>query len=390
MWITRSPSPAVMASSAVGDVMTDSDTISAALGMMTRRPVLSAAMCLIQRDSTTVQIGIDPDRRILIRDAPPGTCELLAALTGEQTLAEVAGRLAARMGISAHTWDPLMQELDAAGFLTNGISRPSGTDDPTRSRRWEAVAVVVGSGRVATSIGTLLAAAGVGHVHLDPHRALRPSDVTPAGLAIDQIAELNLRQSSAGDPADGRPRTARPRKKVDQSRPEVQQPRRADRDALAAMIRRVSPAVNVHSPSGYVPPDLVVLATDGPPDQVQARALVVDRLPHLAVRAGEVRGVVGPFVLPGRSSCLHCHDLHRRDADPGWPQVLLALQRAAPVPPVVLATSVAAAGADQALQFLDGRRVPDSVNGTLELNAGDWVVRRRSWRAHPACFCQMG
>ena len=32
--------------------------------------------------------------------------------------------------------------------------------------------------------------------------------------------------------------------------------------------------------------------------------------------AGPARAVVGPLVLPGRSTCLHCADLHRADADP--------------------------------------------------------------------------
>jgi hypothetical protein len=202
-------------------------------------------------------------------------------------------------------------------------------------------------------------------------------------LALAEVSALTSGSANATGKPDRRNRQVRGR--VTDT---AEQPRRSDREALAAMIQRAAPDASVHPPSGYVPPNVVVLATDGPPDQVQARDLIRDRIPHLAARASELRGVVGPFVLPGRSSCLHCHDLHRRDADPGWPRVLMALQNAIPVPPAVLATSVAALAAGQVLQFLDGRRAPDSIDGTLELRHGEWLVRRRSWKPHPGCFCQ--
>ena len=51
-------------------------------------------------------------------------------------------------------------------------------------------------------------------------------------------------------------------------------------------------------------------------------------------RAG--RAVVGPLVLPGRSSCLSCAHRHRTDADPGWPAVARQLARRSPRAPVVL------------------------------------------------------
>jgi hypothetical protein len=367
-------------------------------------------LCLIQRSAGTIQIGVDPPRRILVRDAPLGTFDLLAALNGEHTITELTSRFGDRHNIPSTSWDQLLADLVDAGFLINADHRSGDRNrhewtgsQPDRAsltiasgathavaamtNRQDAIAVVIGSGRVAGSVGTLLAAAGVGHVYVDPHRALRPTDVAPAGFAHGEMTLLNTARATE---AVAHGAVTRPRRPPRRPNKPTEQPRRADREALAAMIRRISPEVNVHPPGGYLPPTIVILATDGPPDQVQARGLVNDRVPHLAVRASELRGIIGPFVLPARSSCLHCHDLHRRDADPGWPRVLLAMQRALPVPPAVLATSVAAATAGQVLQFLDGNRMPDSVDGTLELGLSDWVVRRRSWQPHPACFCQSG
>jgi hypothetical protein len=62
---------------------------------------------------------------------------------------------------------------------------------------------------------------------------------------------------------------------------------------------------------------------------------------------------------------------------------------------VTLAALVAAVTAAQALAFLDagGRRAPDaalpaSADGTLELPAPDWRIRRRTWTPDPSCACR--
>lgn len=41
--------------------------------------------------------------------------------------------------------------------------------------------------------------------------------------------------------------------------------------------------------------------------------------PHVHVGAHGECATVGPLVVPGRTSCLRCQHLHRRDADPSWP-----------------------------------------------------------------------
>jgi hypothetical protein len=93
-------------------------------------------------------------------------------------------------------------------------------------------------------------------------------------------------------------------------------------------------------------------------------------------------------VVPGATSCLRCHDLHRTDADPAWPALALAWeQQAAP-----LAGSsgpagplLAAASARQALAWLHGGR-PASLGSTLEEQPDGRIVRVR-WSVHPGCGC---
>ena len=137
-------------------------------------------------------------------------------------------------------------------------------------------------------------------------------------------------------------------------------------------------------------PDLVILAGR----QLgggHATDLTRQRVPHLAVLAGEAIGVVGPLVIPGRTACLRCLDYVRAANDPSWPLILAQISRRRPEPAAcdtVLAAAVAAQAAAQALLALDKTPAASAaVNGTLELVLPDWRWRRRSWPPHPACPC---
>ena len=136
-------------------------------------------------------------------------------------------------------------------------------------------------------------------------------------------------------------------------------------------------------------PDLAVVVGRQHPDRMSS--LVSNGIPHLAVLAGEAIGVVGPLVIPGRTSCLRCLDYIRANKDPAWPLILAQLTLRQPDPPAcdaVLTAAVAAQAAAQALIAID--QSPSSaatVNGTLELVLPDWRWRRRTWPPHPACFC---
>lgn len=55
--------------------------------------------------------------------------------------------------------------------------------------------------------------------------------------------------------------------------------------------------------------------------------MTVPSLPHLHVGTHGSQSVVGPMVVPGRTSCLRCAQLHHRDADPTWPLVAVQWQQ---------------------------------------------------------------
>jgi bacteriocin biosynthesis cyclodehydratase domain-containing protein len=137
-------------------------------------------------------------------------------------------------------------------------------------------------------------------------------------------------------------------------------------------------------------PDLVVLAGSRPPDDGLRRRLHDDAIPHLAVGVDAIRAVIGPLVVPGRTSCLRCADLHRRDRDPAWPALAAQLStsphRFEPSD-VALCTAASGLAAVQALAFLDGD-APATIDGSLEMTLPDWRLRRRSRPSHPDCDCR--
>ncbi|HEY9524598.1 MAG TPA: thiamine biosynthesis protein ThiF, partial [Thermopolyspora sp.] len=143
-----------------------------------------------------------------------------------------------------------------------------------------------------------------------------------------------------------------------------------------------------HPGDGARPPDLVVLAPVTPLDGVLAGELAERGVPHLLTAAFEGRGSVGPLVLPGRTCCLRCLDLTRRDRDPAWPAISRQLG-GFPVGEVacgtILSAVIAAHAAGHALAFVDGHETA-LANGTLDVSP-DWHWRRRSWKPHPQCSC---
>lgn len=138
--------------------------------------------------------------------------------------------------------------------------------------------------------------------------------------------------------------------------------------------------------------DLVVLAATLVPDPTVVSGLMASRTPHLTVRVREGVGIVGPLVLPGRTSCLNCADLHRTDHDPAWPAIAAQLVGKPASTDVLFASGTAALAVVQILEsliFVRGRDLapPPVLNATVELDLVAGVAERRSWYPHPDCQC---
>ena len=353
--------------------------------------MIKPALRRVWRDHQTLQLGADPSTAVVIGGLDRASARLVETLDGSRDLAGVQAA-AQRLGVAPSRADHLLAVLHGSGVLTDGaadhsslaaltpterdrlapdvaaasIARPgpeSGVAVLARRRRRSLV--VHGGGRVGAGAVRLLAAAGIGSVAVADAATVRPADLSPAGLSTTALGAR--RQEAAA--------------------------RAARADAPSVRTRSAEPAATR--------PDLVVVAPDpgSGADPRLLERLLRDGVPHLLAQVRDVVGVVGPLVLPGRSSCSRCHDLHRADRDRGWASV--AAQLRAPVRSdsptsacdVVLAAAVAAHTVLQALAYLDGGHgsdLPPAVDGTLEVALADGSVRRRSWSTHPSCGCTWG
>jgi hypothetical protein len=351
--------------------------------MPTQRPQLKPALRRVWRDGSTLQLGVDPARAVVIGGLDAGSARLLESLDGSRDLRGLTVG-AARLGVDADRLQELLGLLSKAGVLEDaaadhrplaGLGRPerdrlepdvaaasllrggaeSGVD--VLARRRHQVVHVLGAGRVGASVVSLLAAAGVGTLVAEDAGTTQPADVAPAGA---ELSDVGARRQ----------------------------------DAALRAARRSAPSVKATLPADRAGADLAVLAGGPGSDHRTLDRLLRAGIPHLVARVRETTGVVGPLVLPGRSSCQRCHDLHRTDRDPAWPRIAAQLSAASRLRTAacdsVLATAVAAHAALQVLAYLDGDPAPPAVDGTLEISQADGRVRRRSWAAHPACGCAWG
>ncbi|MFZ8977884.1 MAG: hypothetical protein ACO21P_00400 [Candidatus Nanopelagicales bacterium] len=136
----------------------------------------------------------------------------------------------------------------------------------------------------------------------------------------------------------------------------------------------------------------VVLCDAAPPDAASDTDARTLDIPHLVVAAAGARAVIGPFVIPGHSSCLRCRALHLADADATWPRA--AVQWSARKPAVtstVLAHVAGAWAALQVLALLDAASGPPSlptINGALTITLPDGQPTHEPRPAHALCGCR--
>lgn len=332
------------------------------------RPLLHPALPRLWRAAGIVQLGLEAASSVVLA-LDQVALTLLLALDGSRSINDLR-RLATQLGTDPTAADRLVDVLQSSGALLDAnrpaalperlrpdaaalmlLRKPANPGEDILRRRRDSFVEIRGAGRVGASVAVLLAAAGVGTVFVDDSQATRPGDLSPLGPAASDV---------------GRQRAA----------------------AVHAVIQAlaVGTAVTARPRSA----DVVVLTPVSGLARAEAADLIRTGVPHILARATETSGSVGPFVLPGRSSCLRCHDLHRTDRDPAWPRLVLQVDNATAAEPsgsIVQAVLVAAAAASEVLAFVDGFS-PATVDATLEVVLPSPVFRRRTWSPHPACGCR--
>lgn len=320
-----------------------------------------------------LQIGLRPDRALVLDGLTAGDERLLAALEEGLPDRRHLHAQAACWDVAADRADELVALLAAAGVLLAGagpdpcrpvdderlaavadalaLTRPVVDGWSALARRSQALVLVEGGDRLGLRLARTLAGAGVGRVRVRDDGPVRAADTGP-GL---------YPPAAVGERRDHAARSLLP----------------PSPGALPGRTARLPSAV-VLVASGAVRPD----AYDP--------WLAVD-VPHLPVLAREAAVVVGPLVRPGHGCCLRCQDLYRTDRDPEWPRVAaqLADAPAGPLDPVT-ADLAAVLAAGLVLAALDGRTGQHDAAApglALEVLPGGGVPAIRTWPTHPRCGC---
>lgn len=158
---------------------------------------------------------------------------------------------------------------------------------------------------------------------------------------------------------------------------------------VADQVRRAGELARLRLCDHSAEADLVVLASDREPKRSRIDELMHRGVPHLWVCIRDVVGVLGPFVIPGRTTCLRCVDAARTDRDPAWP----ALLDAAAARPLIVAPSdpvlAALIGSWAVLeaQTWAGGLQPQTCDRVIEVPYGCGVVQTEVFDLHPHCGC---
>ncbi len=338
-------------------------------------PLLPPATPLLHRTADAVQVGgVDSGDGLVVH---PGAAELTALLRGldgrrpqRAVLADAAacgfdpaavsglldGLRTTGQLVDLDPADLLAADAGPAAAARTAAELPAVRGVAGGTARWaarrRATVVVEGATRVGVPLAAVLAASGVGRVSVRDRGVASAADAVVGGL-------------DAGD--EGRPRAL----------------------AAADAVRRASPLADVRPLPEGTTPDLVVLAHPWAAADPLVAGWQRAGTAHLVATVRGETGVVGPLVVPGRTSCLRCAELHRRDADPSWPS--LAAQLTAGEAPASGATVTclltALTAVQQVLAYLDGSGAPATLGATVELRPPALVPALRRWDVHRDCGC---
>lgn len=134
--------------------------------------------------------------------------------------------------------------------------------------------------------------------------------------------------------------------------------------------------------------DVGVLTGDREPSRDLADAVLRAGVPHLWAYLRDLAGVIGPFVVPGRTACLRCIDAARTEVDPAWPTLLQSALvrplRVAACDGVQAALVGAWAAQEVALWASDVR--PRTRGRVIEVPMGG-PAEEGVFDPHPVCGC---
>lgn len=323
---------------------------------------LRPGMRVLWRDPDTVQVGPGATARVTLTNPNARQLALLADLQAQGVAHDRANPVLSRL-YDANLLLPMsranMQGLNhacrtrlAGDAQILGIADELGEGWRALAGRQRSTVEIQGLGRTGALLARALAHAGVGRLIISDDGPIAREDTAPGGYSPRHVSE---------------------------SREGI----------LRAILERDHPEVSVATASAAAP-DLTILIERYVANPIRYQGLMRQDIPHLSILMSDDHATVGPVVIPGKSPCLQCLDLHRLDHDPAWPMLatqLMNIQLSEPQPEEsLLAGLTAYLAAGQVLSVL-AAGTPKAVGSTMEFRVGSYMPALRKWTMHPDCGC---
>ena len=127
------------------------------------------------------------------------------------------------------------------------------------------------------------------------------------------------------------------------------------------------------------------------PEPEHLAELMQEGIEHLCALVTPFGAHIGPYVIPGRTPCFHCIELHRSERDSYWQQVATALfiDRTERVG-LAQAFFTVAILESYLLRLLNGEVPHDLLSQSATYSLATQGEVKHIWGFHPDCSCHWG
>lgn len=342
--------------------------------MKTFNPRLAPGVRIYERNQNQIQIGIDPNRALIVDKEIGQTIGSL--LTGALSIADICQRLVAA-GIERSSSESFLNQLVELGLVEAGpvtatsdhrnpiseiqrlnLARETSGNLEEIKRRIECEISIRGAGRLGMTVCLLLASAGFPNITVHDSTLVSESDLTPWGASR---IDIGLRRDSVA------------------------------KNLVERMIRGVASHKNeLRYRANH---KLEILLPDQRADfpwisATSADQLVATDTPHLFATTSTRESLISSVINPGMTPCLRCLHLHRCDQDPQWPIIDLQVSQNPALDSAAI--SLVFRTAIEVTQIVSDwvGQVESASSLLLRLGLASGLVETYPTFFHPSCGCR--
>jgi hypothetical protein len=348
--------------------------------MTLSNPQLAPGVHFFERDSSLIQIGINP-KSALILEKTTGN-EIFKLLSGSNSVSQICRKLNS-VGFTESSSENFLQHLHNLGLLISGpttqtyddknpvsgiqrlnLNRETTGNHLAMKQRISCEVSINGAGRLGSTLGLLLVSSGYPNVSVHDSQLVREDDLTPWGASRVDIG--NRRDHTL-------------------------------RNLMERMIRGVSAHQN--SLRFQAQHRIEILLPDQRADfpwidATSADAFAANDISFLFAATSSSAAVISSVITPGEQPCLRCLHLHRCDQDSAWARINLqvAAHNALDTAPIALVVRTALLVQERIDRWIDQgveSGTSEGTSGLTQLSLKPVKDETNPTYFHPSCGCRL-